>query len=72
MRVIRPILPLLLKDLPPATVTEHREFEHLQVFRDREGRSFARTRGHTADAFALALTAALHGKLARLYPPAAA
>lgn len=72
VRIIRPILPVLLKDLPPASVTEYRGYEHLQVFKDQARRSFARTRGHTADAFAVELANSLHGKLRRLYPAVAA
>lgn len=72
VRVLRPILPVLLKDLPEPGVLAPHGFEQLQIFRDRDGRSFQRTRGHTRDAFANALATALQRKLERLFPPAAA
>lgn len=72
LRLTRPLLPVLLRDLPPAGGFDHRGFDQLQLFKDEHRRSFANTRGATADAFALELATALHAKLTRHYPASAA
>lgn len=72
LRITRPLLPVLLRDLPDATIAYHRGLEQLQVFKDQARRSFTRTRGPTSDAFALQFATALHAKLRRHYPVVAA
>ena len=67
-RVRKPLVPVLLKDVPLDGSADLAGLEQLQMFRDHEGRSFDRTRGHLRDAFADQLTQAIATKLARLHP----
>jgi hypothetical protein len=67
-RVRKPLVPVMLKHVPLDGSADLAGLEQLQVFRDRDGRSFDRTRGHLGDAFADQLTRAIATKLARLHP----
>ncbi len=71
-RVRKPLVPVLLKQVPLDGSADLAGLEQLQVFRDRENRSFAQTRGHVRDAFASHLARAIATKLARGYPVASA
>jgi len=70
-RIRKPLVPVMLKDIPLDGSADLAGLEQLQVFRDQEGRTFHRTRCHTADAFADQLVAAILTKLRRIYPNAA-
>jgi hypothetical protein len=70
-RIRKPLVPVMLKPIPLDGSADLAGLEQLQVFRDRDGRAFTETRGHTADAFADQLVAAMLAKLRRLWPPAA-
>lgn len=71
-RIRKPLVPVMLKDLPLDGSADLAGLEQTQIFRDQAGRSFNRTRGHTSDAFADQLVARVLEKLRRLYPPAGA
>jgi len=70
-RIRKPLVPVMLRPIPLDGSADLAGLEQLQVFRDREGRAFTRTRGPTADAFADQLVAAILTKLRRLWPQGA-
>ncbi|WP_157817376.1 toll/interleukin-1 receptor domain-containing protein [Candidatus Thiodictyon syntrophicum] len=67
-RIRKPLVPVMLKPIPLDGSADLAGLDQLQLFRDRERRAFTETRGHTADAFADQLVAAMLTKLRRIWP----
>lgn len=64
----KPVVPVGLKPVPLDGSAKLGGVEQLQVFRDREGRWFSETRGHTRDAYADQLVVAMLAKLGAVTP----
>lgn len=62
-RPLKPAVPVMLQPVSLDGPVDLRGLQHLQIFRDREGRAFSETRGATRDRFVDALVAALVRKL---------
>lgn len=59
----KPLVPVGLKPVPLDGSADLKGIQHVQVFRDDQGRWFSQTRGHIRDAFADQLVAAMLAKL---------
>ncbi|MBK1649327.1 toll/interleukin-1 receptor domain-containing protein [Rhabdochromatium marinum] len=65
-RVRKPLVPVMLEQVPLDGTADLSGLEQIQIFRDRDGRSFATTRGPNSTAFADQLVSAITTKLRRL------
>ena len=64
----KPIVPVGVKPIPLNGSADLKGVQHIQIFRDDQGRWFSEARGHLRDAFADQLTAALLAKLGNTNP----